>query len=216
MDCDYIFNKLWNNSACKETNLQVPRLHLWLVNADHQKPMGRELEVIVVLEHVQEFGCLTGILKRAQWANDYAIAHVGSTKLEMALWLWSQNVCKNWSAISMPVGSPMWPWWANDHNVAHPHTKIVPVNLIWSESTQWLLGSNIRKILGTLITPMATPMWPQWVNDHDDAHLKAKMVPLHLIWSEYAQWLVSSSIHKVTRMLIMPLGTHMSAIPGKL
>ena len=76
MDCDYIFNKLWNNSACKETNLQVPRLHLWLVNADHQKPMGGEIEVIVVLEHVQEFGCLTGILKRAQWANDYAIAHV--------------------------------------------------------------------------------------------------------------------------------------------
>ena len=52
----------------------------------------------------------------------------------------------------MPVGSPMWPRWSNDHDVAHPHAKMVPMKLIWSESAQWLLISSVRKVSRVIIT----------------------------------------------------------------
>ena len=35
------------------------------------------------------------------------------------------------------------------------------------------------------------PMWPQWANDHDIAHLEAETVPVNLIWRAFAQWLLS-------------------------
>ena len=70
---------------------------------------------------------------------------------------------------------------ADDHNVAYPEAKTVPMNLIWSESTQWLLSSSTRKIPGDFIMPMGMPIMLQWANDHDIAHLQAKAVPLNLI-----------------------------------
>ena len=36
--------------------------------------------------------------------------------------------------------------WPNDHDIAHPQAKRVPVNFIWSESAQWLLGFGVCKI----------------------------------------------------------------------
>ena len=45
---------------------------------------------------------------------------------------------------------PRRPRWAN----ACLQTKMVPKNLIWSESAQWLLSYGIRKIPGALIMPM--------------------------------------------------------------
>ena len=85
--------------------------------------------------------------------------------------------------------------WANDHNVAHLLTKTVPMNLIWSESAQWLWRSSVRKIPGALITPMDTPIMPPWSNYHDVAHLQAKTVPIIFI----LDWigLVSSGVRKI-------------------
>ena len=88
--------------------------------------------------------------------------------------------------------------------------KTVPKNLIWSESAQWLLSSDIRKISGALITPMDTPIMPPWAHDHAVAYLQAKTVPMNLIWSESAQWLLSSGVqdsrspYHVPGMAIMP------------
>ena len=63
----------------------------------------------------------------------------------------------------------------NDHDVAHPQAKTVPINLIWSahlqamavptnlisgESTHWLLISDVCQILGALVTPRARPCGP--------------------------------------------------------
>ena len=42
-----------------------------------------------------------------------------------------------------------------------------------------------------IITPMATPMWTRWGNDHDVAHLQAKTFPMSSIWSESVQWLLN-------------------------
>ena len=36
--------------------------------------------------------------------------------------------------------------WANDHDVAHLQAKTIPMNLIWSESAQWLWSYSIRKV----------------------------------------------------------------------
>ena len=52
--------------------LQVPCLHIWLVNATHQKPMGQDSSIelkmewispaVVDWQHLQEFGC-----SKSQW-----------------------------------------------------------------------------------------------------------------------------------------------------
>ena len=54
--------------------------------------------------------------------------------------------------------------------------------------------------------PMGKPIMSPWANDHDVAHLQAKTVLMYLIWSESAQWLLNSGIHKIPGALIMPMG----------
>ena len=56
----------------------------------------------------------------------------------------------------------------------------------------------LLQIPGAFITPKATPMWPQWANSHDIAHLEAETVPMNLIWSELAEWLLSCGLDKCT------------------
>ena len=89
----------------------------------------------------------------------------------------------------------MWAQWANDYGIANLWAKIVPMNLIWSESTQWLLISGLCKIPGALIYAHGHAMWAWWANDHDVVHLQAKTVPITLICNESAQWLLSYSVH---------------------
>ena len=43
------------------------------------------------------------------------------------------------------------------------------------------------------------PMRPRWATDLDVANLQAKTVPKNFIWSESAQWLLSSSVSKDSR-----------------
>ena len=50
------------------------------------------------------------------------------------------------------MGTPIMPPWANDHDVAHVQPETVLMNLIWSESAQWLPTSGVREIPGALIT----------------------------------------------------------------
>ena len=101
--------------------------------------------------------------------------------------------------------TPTRPQWANDQCVAHLQAKTVPMNLIWSESAWWLLSYGICKIPGALIMPIGMPIMPIWVNNQDVAHLKAKKVPMNLIWSELVQWLLTSSIRKIPGAFIMPM-----------
>ena len=75
--------------------------------------------------------------------------------------------------------------------------KMVPMNLIWSKSNQWLLSSSIGKVSRVIMMPMNKPMWPKWANNHDIAHLQVKTIPKNFIWSESAQRLWSNSIHKI-------------------
>ena len=44
-------------------------------------------------------------------------------------------------------------------------------------------------------------------NDHDATHLQTKAVPLNLIWNESSLLLLSSSVRKVSRVIITPLST---------
>ena len=74
---------------------------------------------------------------------------------------------QNSRALIMPMGMPIMPPWANGHGVAHLQPKTVPMNLIWSESAQWLLSSSVRKIPGALITSMGMPIMPPWANDYN-------------------------------------------------
>ena len=106
----------------------------------------------------------------------------------------------------MTTGRPTMPPWANDNDVAHLQTKMLPKSLIWSESAWWLLSSGIHKILGALIMTMGMSIITIWANYHDAAHLRAKTVPKNLIWSESNQWLLSFSIRKIPRAFIMPMG----------
>ena len=54
--------------------------------------------------------------------------------------------------------------------------------------------------------PMGAPVMPPWANDYEFAHLWAKRVPMNLIWSGSAQWLLSCRIHKISKTPIMPMG----------
>ena len=60
-----------------------------------------------------------------------------------------------------------------------------------------------------LIVPLVIPMWPRLPIDHDVSHTQARTLPMKLIWSESAQWLLSSSVCKFSRALTTPLGTTM-------
>ena len=68
---------------------------------------------------------------------------------------------------------PLCPYGQNHHAVAYLQAKTVPMNLIWSESAQWLWSFSVRKIPGAFIMPMGMPIMPPWANDHDNAHLQA-------------------------------------------
>ena len=104
----------------------------------------------------------------------------------------------------MPITPPL----ENDHVIAHLQAKTVPINLIWSESAQWLWSSSIRKIPRALIMPMGMPIMPPWANGHAVAHLQATAVPMNLIWNESAQWLLSFSVRKIPGAIIMPWACH--------
>ena len=149
---------------------------------------------------------------RPQWANDHGVACLQAKTVpknlicsESAQWLWSCGVRKIPGALITHMGMPIISPWANDHHVAHLQAKTVPVNLICSESAQWLLSSSVRKIPGALNMPMGVPIMPQWANDHAIAHQQAKTVPMNLIWSESAQWLWSSGVRRIPGGLLMPI-----------
>ena len=81
-------------------------------------------------------------------------------------------------ALITPGCIPIWPRWAHYHGVAHVGVKIIPMNLIWSESARWLLSYGVRNVPGrAFITPVGTPMWHRWANDHNVAHIQLKKVP---------------------------------------
>ena len=63
---------------------------------------------------------------------------------------------------------------------------------------------GVRKILGAPIMPMGTPIRPRWANYHGVAHLRAKAVSMNLIWSESAQWLLSSRAARFQGPLLCP------------
>ena len=83
------------------------------------------------------------------------------------------------------------------------------MNLIWRESTWWLLCSGVRKVPRTLITLVGKPMRPRWGNHYDVAHLQAKTVPMNMILSESDRLLQSSSIRKISGALITPMAMPM-------
>ena len=76
----------------------------------------------------------------------------------------------------------------------------------WVLASAWFQKSLLQ-ISGAFITPMDTPMWPQWTNDHNIAHLEAEKVPVNLIWCESAQWLPSSGVCKAPGAIITPMDT---------
>ena len=71
-----------------------------------------------------------------------------------------------------PMGTPMLPQWANDHDVVNLPAKTVPINLISSESTP-LPSSGASSVQRAFITPMVALMWPRYANFNDAGHLRA-------------------------------------------
>ena len=110
---------------------------------------------------------------------------------DLLLWRVSYLGNKVPRVLITPVGMPMWPLCANDHDTTHAQDKVVSLNLIWSESAQWLLSYSVHKVKKALIVPVGTLMWPRCANDHDVAHLQTKMFPINFIHNESAQWLLS-------------------------
>ena len=100
---------------------------------------------------------------------------------ELDQWLQSYGVRKIRRALIMPMGMPIMPEWAIGHDVAQLEARTVQMNLIWSESDQWLLSSGVHKIPRALIMPMGMPILPQWANNRDVAQLEAKTVQMNLI-----------------------------------
>ena len=124
-------------------------------------------------------------------------------------WLLSYGVRKIPGAFLMPMGMPMMPEWACDHDVAQLEAKTVQMNLISSESDQWLLSYGVRKIPGAFLMPMGMPMMPEWACDHDVAQLEVKTVQMNLVWSESDQWLQSYGVRKIPGAFLMPMGIPM-------
>ena len=58
----------------------------------------------------------------------------------------SYGVRKIPGVVIMPMGTPITPKWADDHDVAQLEVKTVQMNLIWSESDQRLMSYSVRKI----------------------------------------------------------------------
>ena len=125
---------------------------------------------------------------------------------ERIQWLLSSDIHKISGARITPMVMPIMPPWVKDHDVAHVQAKTIPINLIWSELVSWMPSSSGHKIPGAFITAMGMPILPPWANDHRDAHLQTKTVPMNLILSKLAQWLLSSVIHKILEAFIMPMG----------
>ena len=61
--------------------------------------------------------------------------------------LLSTGICRIPGALITHMGMLMWLQWVNDHDSAHTQTKMVPMNLSWSESAQWLLSSIVHNSL---------------------------------------------------------------------
>ena len=110
--------------------------------------------------------------------------------------LQSSGIHKIPGALIMPMGMPIMPSWAIDHDVTHVQAKTFPKNLIWSESAQRLMSSGVGKIPRAFIMPMGMPIMPPWANAYDVAHVQPKTVPINLIWIEWVQRLLSYGIHK--------------------
>ena len=83
----------------------------------------------------------------------------------------------------------MWSQWANGHGIAHVQAKTIPMDLIWTESVQWLLINGVHRVPRAPAHVVPISKWPQ-------CHTyTGKMVPMNMIWSESAPWLQSSSIY---------------------
>ena len=87
------------------------------------------------------------------------------------------------------------------------------INLIGIESARWLLSFGVRKIPRTLITPMGMPIMPSWANDHGVAHVQPETVPMNLIWSESAPWLLSFGVRKIPGAFITHALGHVHYAP---
>ena len=89
--------------------------------------------------------------------------------------------------------------------------KMIPMNLIGVNppSGCWVPASARFQEWLSCPVLIIMPMQHWWSNDHDVVHLQAETAPVNLIWSEPAQWLLRSSAHMVTRVIITPLDTPM-------
>ena len=113
-------------------------------------------------------------------------------------WRLPRPVNKFPRALNKAVGMPMWSRGANDHDIAHVQAMTVPMILIWSELAQWLVSpQGVHKVSRALIKPVHMPTWSRRSYDHDNAHIRAKMVPVNLICSESTQWLPSCVVRTV-------------------
>ena len=83
----------------------------------------------------------------------------------------------------------MWSRWVNDHDIAHVQSKTIPMDLIWTESVNWLLINVVRKVPRA---PAHVDQISKWPRHHTST---GKMVPMNMICSESAPWLPSSSIY---------------------
>ena len=95
---------------------------------------------------------------------------------ESAQWLLSSGVGKIPRAFIMPIGMPIMPPWANAYDVAHLQPKIVPINLIWSESAQGLLSYGICKVWAGRIDGRMDRWMKEWTNEQIDR--EHSIVPL--------------------------------------
>ena len=71
------------------------------------------------------------------------------------------------------------------------------------QAGHWRVPCRMNKFPRVLIIPMR----PWWAKDQDVTRLHIKTIPDDLIWSESAQWLLSSSSHKIPRAFMMPRDT---------
>ena len=128
--------------------------------------------------------CTSSAPGQSPSVSDRALNNIGeylicSDWIESAQLFLSSGVRKVPITLITSVDMSLWPRWANNYGVAHSQAKMIPVNLIWSESAKWLLISVVHKTPGAVITSTGTSMWPQWANDHDVAHLQAQTVPIN-------------------------------------
>ena len=134
-----------------------------------------------------------------KWPWRYTSTCQGSSKELDLEW-----ICPVVVGFQHPQNS-MSPYHAHGHaHYAHMvNDQVVHLQTKMYRWFQWIwfgvnrLSSCIHKIPRAFIMPMGMPIMPTWPLDHDVAHLQAKTVPMNLIWSVSAQWLLSYNIHKV-------------------